>query len=179
MQKLMEENGFPQSTGQNSKTPKGRDASALRTDYAQVKEAITRIEAACAACPRGKKGAWLDPLEDFVAETDFLKSLLPEKTEPLAEDWNWVRGSMQALLQLAQEFGGRYADSKKELGLADFHDLEQLALQLLWNRETNEPTACVLAWREKLKFVFVDEYPGHQRRPGQNHRGAEPEQCGG
>jgi ATP-dependent helicase/nuclease subunit A len=123
-----------------------------------VAPALAEIEICCANCPKGKKGAWLSPLEDFCGETTFLKSVLPGEKDPLAEDWSWVRGSMLALLRLAQQFAGRYGDSKKELGLADFHDLEQFALRLLWNNAKNAPSPTALSWREKLRFIFVDEY---------------------
>ncbi len=42
--------------------------------------------------------------------------------------------------------------------MLDFHDLEQFALKLLWDFSANKPTAVAEIWREKLRFVFVDEY---------------------
>ena len=65
---------------------------------------------------------------------------------------------MSALLQLAQNFSARFAARKRDDGVLDFHDLEQFALKLLWNFETEKPTATAERWREKLRFVFVDEY---------------------
>src|SRR4029077_3454807 len=44
------------------------------------------------------------------------------------------------------------------LGMVDFHDLEQHALRLLWNRDTGQPSAIAEHWRAQLRFVFVDEY---------------------
>src|SRR5205814_437576 len=46
----------------------------------------------------------------------------------------------------------------RELGMVDFHDLEQHALRLLWDQRTNQPTSIAAEWRKKLRFVFVDEY---------------------
>jgi len=52
----------------------------------------------------------------------------------LVEDWNWIRGQMLTLLQLAKDFGEAYANTKRELAMLDFHDLEQHALRLLWDQ---------------------------------------------
>jgi ATP-dependent helicase/nuclease subunit A len=81
-----------------------------------------------------------------------------ENGDPLEEDWNWVRGQMLALLNLAREFGEQFRLSKRELGMVDFHDLEQYALRLLWDAAETRPTKIAREWREKLRFVFVDEY---------------------
>src|SRR5208282_3535578 len=40
----------------------------------------------------------------------------------------------------------------------DFHDLEQFALKLLWDFAANQPTSVAGRWRQKIRFVFVDEY---------------------
>ena len=77
---------------------------------------------------------------------------------PLAQDWNWVRGQMATLLALAMEFTSAFSEAKRETGAVDFHDLEQHALRLLWDRDTRQPTATAREWRRKLRFVFVDEY---------------------
>jgi ATP-dependent helicase/nuclease subunit A len=120
------------------------------------------LETVCAApqnCPRGKKTEWIKPLKDFLDEADFLLSLVKdEPQDPLVEDWNWARGQMTALLQLAREFTEAFTEAKRELGVVDFHDLEQHALRLLWDSETNQPTKTAQQWRKKLRFVFVDEY---------------------
>jgi ATP-dependent helicase/nuclease subunit A len=119
--------------------------------------------------PRGK--AWHKPLEKFQDEAEFLSSLLrpvsksepgPQQTaevpSPLAQDWGWVREQMLTLLKLAQQFTAAFTDTKREQGALDFHDLEQYALKLLWNVQTRRPSPVALQWRQKLRFVFVDEY---------------------
>ena len=90
----------------------------------------------------------------------FLASLATVKNgrDPLAEDWTWVRSHMENLLRLAQEFTTRFADRKRADGVVDFHDLEQFALKLLWDFPGDKPTTAATGWREKLRFVFVDEY---------------------
>jgi ATP-dependent helicase/nuclease subunit A len=136
---------------------KNLDANPARPEAAAALETIL---AACEKCPWGKKTEWLKPLEDFEKESEFLFSLTVsgEKGDPLVEDWNWVRTQMVTLLNLAQQFGNQFRLSKRELGLVDFHDLEQYALRLLWDTEENRPSKIAQEWREKLRFVFVDEY---------------------
>jgi ATP-dependent helicase/nuclease subunit A len=126
----------------------------------EAAEALEKILAACRSCPWGKKTEWLEPLEDFRNEAEFLYSLAArnEKGEPLLEDWNWVRTQMLTLLGLAEQFGRQFRLSKRELGMVDFHDLEQYALRLLWDASEKRPTKIAQEWREKLRFVFVDEY---------------------
>ncbi len=126
----------------------------------QATAALAQILAAEKNCPHGKKTAWRKPLEDFLAGAAFLASVTEVRngTDPLAEDWGWVRGQMHALLNLAREFTARFGDARRELGMVDFHDLEQHALRLLWDRATGQPTEIARRWREQLRFVFVDEY---------------------
>ena len=106
-----------------------------------------------------KKTALRKPLEGFFDAAVFLNSLAAIKeSDPLAEDWNWVRGHMKALLQLAREFSGNFSGRKRDDDVLDFHDLEQFALKLLWDSHANKPTQTAERWRKKLRFVFVDEY---------------------
>lgn len=79
-------------------------------------------------------------------------------SDPLAQDWEWVRHEMLALLRLAQDFAGAFAEAKRELGAVDFADIEQYALGLLWDSAANEPTKIARQWRKKIRYVFVDEY---------------------
>ncbi len=78
--------------------------------------------------------------------------------DPLSEDWDWVRSQMRTLLGLALEFGKAFSKAKRELGVVDFHDLEQHALRLLIDPATKSSTAVAKQWQAKLHFVFVDEY---------------------
>jgi ATP-dependent helicase/nuclease subunit A len=109
--------------------------------------------------PPKKKTALRKPIEKFFDDAKFLGSLVPiGKTDPLAEDWEWVRGPMETLLLLAKEFSESFSARKRTGGVVDFHDLEQFAIKLLWNFETDAPSAIAERWREKLRYVFVDEY---------------------
>ena len=133
---------------------------SMNSARAEAAAGLKTVLAACEDCPRGKKTEWLKPLEDFRDEAKFLYSLAAasEKGDPLVEDWNWVRTQMLTLLGLAQQFAEQFRVSKRELAMLDFHDLEQYALRLLWDAKENQPTKIAREWREKLRFVFVDEY---------------------
>jgi ATP-dependent helicase/nuclease subunit A len=135
-------------------------AALLRGCDEGVATTLARLREIPATCPRGKKGALLDPLDDFFDEVEFLFSVThkSETDDPLAEDWNWTRTNMLALLRLARDFSLKFAGAKRELGALDFHDLEQHALRLLWDRAAKQPTAIARVRQRKLRFIFVDEY---------------------
>ena len=134
--------------------PAGKFAAAGQ--YAPLFE---KIVAADAEYPAKKKTALRKPLAGFFEDAEFLSSLLAAgKADPLAEDWNWVRGSMKTLLLLVKEFSENFSARKRTDGVVDFHDLEQFAIQLLWDFARDRPTAIAGSLREKLRFVFVDEY---------------------
>jgi ATP-dependent helicase/nuclease subunit A len=127
---------------------------------AAAAEILEQIVSADGNWPAKRKTVLRKPLADLFDEADFLVSLAAAKdgSDPLAEDWDWVRGHMDALLRLTRGFSARYAARKREDGVLDFHDLEQFALKLLWDFATEQPTPIAGHWRQKLRFVFVDEY---------------------
>jgi ATP-dependent helicase/nuclease subunit A len=81
-----------------------------------------------------------------------------ESIRPLAWDWDRMRRPMLALLHLTRRFGEELAARKRERGLLDFADLEQFALDLLWDRGRNQPTDLARRLRQRFRWVFVDEY---------------------
>jgi ATP-dependent helicase/nuclease subunit A len=123
-------------------------------------EVLEQILSADGNWPAKRKTVLREPLEDLFDEAVFLAALAPVKNggDPLAEDWSWVRGHMETLLRLAQEFGVKFSEHKFADGMLDFHDLEQFALKLLWDFSIEKPTAVAETWRKKLRFIFVDEY---------------------
>ncbi len=123
-------------------------------------EILEQIISADGNWPAKRKTVLRKPLEKFFDAAAFLHSLAPAKEgrDPLAEDWDWVRGHMGALLRLTQNFATRFAARKRNDGVLDFHDLEQFALKLLWDFAANQPSAAAERWRGKIRFVFVDEY---------------------
>ena len=123
-------------------------------------EILEQIISADGNWPAKRKTALRKPLEKFFDAAAFLHSLAPVTggRDPLAEDWDWVRGQMSALLRLTQNFTTRFAARKRDAGVLDFHDLEQFALKLLWDFAANRPSPAAERWRTKIRFVFVDEY---------------------
>ena len=121
---------------------------------------LAQVLAADTVWPHGTKKKFRAPLKDFFDDAKFLHSLAAPQNgaDPLAEDWNWVRSHMIVLLQLAGEFSETFSARKRAEGVLDFHDLEQCALRLLWNPETDTPTDIARRWREQLRYIFVDEY---------------------
>jgi ATP-dependent helicase/nuclease subunit A len=135
---------------------KNLQGASSEQERAQILQQLIAEEA---QCPSGRREVLLGRLKGFFKDARFLASLAAsEATDPLAEDWTWVRSQMMTVLELVQEFTAAFSEAKRELGLLDFHDLEQYALRLLWNSQTNAPTSIAKEWRHKFKFVFVDEY---------------------
>jgi len=123
-------------------------------------EMLTAFEAAAEVWPPKQKTALLKPLKAFFDDAVFLGALArcPDGQDPLAEDWDWTRRHMATLLELARNFSHQFSRRKLEDGVVDFHDLEQFSLTLLWDFAADQPTAIARRWRERLQFVFVDEY---------------------
>jgi len=162
-------NSKDQSNGRKAPSSKANDegvvdgtrgARAPRFSRAAAAEILEQAVSADGHWPAKRKTALRKPLADFFDSANFLASLAAIKNtnDPLAEDWNWVRGHMSALLRLTQNFSARFAAHKRDDGVLDFHDLEQFALKLLWNFTADKPTPIAERWREKIRFVFVDEY---------------------
>jgi len=109
--------------------------------------------------PNKQKTRLRAPLENLFEEAAFLHSVCAvNEKDPLVEDWNWIQPQTIALLEVARRFGVEFAAEKKKEGGLDFHDLEQFALQLLWNRVDKQPTPLARQWQKQLRLIFVDEY---------------------
>jgi ATP-dependent helicase/nuclease subunit A len=123
-----------------------------RAEFAAALEAIS--QAAADSKPKSRK-----PLDNILAEARFLRSVCAvEKSDPLAEDWEWSAPAMLALLDLTRQFGQAYRAAKRDAGGIDFHDLEQFALQLLRDPQTGRPGPVAAHWRARLRLIFVDEF---------------------
>ena len=83
-------------------------------------EVLAQIVSTDGHWPAKRKTALRKPLEDLFHEAAFLAGLAPVKNcnDPLAEDWAWVRGHMETLLRLAQEFAESF--SKKSATAASW-----------------------------------------------------------
>jgi ATP-dependent helicase/nuclease subunit A len=123
-----------------------------------LQDAMARILAADDDWPARQKTRLRAPFAKFFEETAFLASQFESvgDADGLAVDWSAVREPMLALVDLAREFGEHYAVAKRELGGVDFQDLEQFALNLLWN-DGSRLTAVAEELRSRFAHVFVDE----------------------
>ncbi|MFM2294510.1 MAG: hypothetical protein RLZZ350_923, partial [Verrucomicrobiota bacterium] len=130
--------------------------SELGDDFQSTATALEKITAAEAADWKRKKTQFHKPYEAFFDDARFLATFAQTDGLALAEDWNWTRQPMLALLRLAQEFTHDFSRAKRELGGIDFADQEQFALRLLLG-DDDQPTLVALACRERFRFVFVDE----------------------
>jgi ATP-dependent helicase/nuclease subunit A len=132
---------------------------AARPSRKQAAGLVKNVLAQSHEWPDRRKTEFSKPLAGFFKDAEFLDSLLvTDKTDPLEEDWEWVRHHMLALLGLAEEFEQEFSRLKRDSASVDFHDLEQFCLRLLWDSEKNGPTPLARQCREKLKLIFVDEY---------------------
>ncbi|MBM3834094.1 MAG: hypothetical protein FJ403_12655 [Verrucomicrobia bacterium] len=143
-------------------------SGANQFDRSHIAAMLCEIWQADRVWPTKKKTLLRKRLERFFEEAAFLRSLVtpskrPAETresgiDPLTEDWTWLTAQMRTLISLTIEFDHEFSRAKRELAAVDFHDLEQFALRLLWDRRAGEPTALAEQWRNKLDLIFVDEY---------------------
>lgn len=141
-----------------------RSAAALAEAAFRVpQEAMAEILAADATENwKRRKGELRPPFESFFAEASFFHGLLaPQKLAgdaptrtALADDWEWSRHGMAALVELTRQFTARFSEAKRQLGGVDFADLEQFALRLLRDERTGVARRC----QARFKHVCVDEY---------------------
>lgn len=125
-----------------------------RSDYAVALGAL--LQADGGPWPKPKTPA-REPIKKMFEEAAFLRSVCAvEKTDPLAEDWQWARRPMLALLDLARQFDAEFLEAKRREGALDYHDLEQFTLRLLW--KDGCPSEIARQWRKKFRLIFVDEY---------------------
>jgi ATP-dependent helicase/nuclease subunit A len=136
-----------------------KHSDTIPPTFAHVAEALDCIVAAHEAeWERGAKGRFRDPLKKFFEEAAFLASITTQREgrDPLAEDWEWTRHPMRAVLELARAFTHEFTAAKRALGGIDFADIEQLALRLLLDA-SGAPTETARAWQQRFTHVFVDE----------------------
>ena len=135
----------------------GLGAGSTRTEAAAVLAEILDSES---HWPKGKKGLFKEPIKQIFDEAEFLNSLcvFRDGIDPLAQDWAWAKPQIHALLQLAKTFSVLFGKAKREMAALDFHDLEQFALDLLWDRKAGRPTPVAENWQKQLRLILVDEY---------------------
>ncbi|MBQ4463506.1 MAG: UvrD-helicase domain-containing protein, partial [Eubacterium sp.] len=83
------------------------------------------------------------------------------------EDRKTMKETLHSLIMLTKEFSAAYSEAKRELGVVDFSDLEQFALQILFDRdeETGARTRSEVARElsEYFEEIMIDEYQDSNR----------------
>ena len=135
------------------------------TDYDELGLAIAKLDFGRLAVRRGFDG-------DKAAQ-DLVKSLRNDAKEelqklykkyftlPLAsqlEDLVYTGKSVRVLSRLTLDFSQAYREKKEELGLLDFSDIEHMALRILVDEKTKEPTAVAREFQALFEEVMIDEY---------------------
>ncbi len=123
----------------------------------QIAAKTARIQEIDLAWPNRQKTRLREPIKKIFDDAKFLQAVSASETA-IAEDWEWSREHMLALIGLARDFETAFSRAKREQAAVDFPDLEQFAIQLLWNRKEGRPTPAAREWRARLQAVFVDEY---------------------
>ena len=80
--------------------------------------------------------------------------------EAMVEEIQESRVPVKMLIELAQEFGRRFAGKKQERNLLDFSDLEHFALQILVRKEDGKevPTEAARSFANQFEEIMIDEY---------------------
>ena len=118
--------------------------------------------------PKGKP-----ELEEACRQVKPLRVAVEEQTgivlslEELESEREQMSRTCLTFLRLVREFTKRFSDTKRERGLADFADLEQYALQILYDRDaqTGVPVRSDAARELAAGFVeiMIDEYQDSNR----------------
>ncbi len=94
---------------------------------------------------------------------DYFRQSVEEQLEDLAA----MRGKILTLIQLTLEFHSLYTTRKRERGVVDFNDLEQLSLEILLEWEEEEKrykrTAAAEELADYFEEIMIDEYQDSNR----------------
>ncbi len=89
---------------------------------------------------------------------DKLSENLEGDSAQLLEDLDLAAPAVRGLMDLVIRFQHRYQEEKGRRGLLDFSDLEHMAVKLLLDPATGEPTQLAQYWSGRFAEVMVDEY---------------------
>lgn len=74
------------------------------------------------------------------------------------EDLKLTGQAVDVLAKLTLDYADAYAKQKEERGLLDFSDIEHMALRILIDQDTKEPTAVAREFQSLFEEVMIDEY---------------------
>lgn len=88
----------------------------------------------------------------------FRKDFLTSSVEEIYDQMLIMAPVVSELCRLTSEFAEKYEAVKARKGLMDFADVEHMALSILRDKDTKEPTECAIALRDSFAEIMVDEY---------------------
>ncbi len=97
-----------------------------------------------------------DGYKDIMAKVSG-RMLFQSRTEAI-EAMLRVGDNVETLVELTLDYSRRFMEKKQEKNVFDFPDVEHLALDILIDPETKEPTETALELREFYDEVLIDEY---------------------
>ncbi len=87
-----------------------------------------------------------------------LQALLPCTAQEDLEDRAAAAPVIDAVLQAEERFEELFFAAKRERKMLEFSDVEQLALELLWDSDAQAPTEFAAETAKRFHTVMVDEY---------------------
>lgn len=135
------------------------------TDYDELGLAIAKLDFGRLAVRRGFDGdkAAQEMVKRLRSDVkDELQKLYKKYFSlPLAaqiEDLVSIGKSVRVLSRLTLDYARAYRKEKEERGLLDFSDIEHMALRILVDEKTKEPTAVAREFQSLFEEVMIDEY---------------------
>lgn len=117
---------------------------------------IFRVPVARPALPAESEQCRLrDSIKELMEE---IRQLMPCTAQEDLQDRQVAAPVIEAVLQAEQRFEELFFAAKKENRVLEFSDVEQLALQLLWDSEAQTPTDFAREIANGFHQVMVDEY---------------------
>ena len=93
---------------------------------------------------------------------DDLKKIVKEycsySEEALRDCFTETEDAMKKLGAFMRTFEKRFSEEKRRRKMITFGDMEQFALQLLYDKKSGEPTELALALRDAYDEIYIDEY---------------------
>lgn len=88
------------------------------------------------------------------------KSYLFQSTEAFVEDLQLGRDTVEELVRLVKKFSAIFSEKKRSRLVLDFGDMEQLALQILTEKQDGEfvPSPVAKEYQERFREIMIDEY---------------------
>lgn len=150
------------------------DGLSGASDYEEYRKGLSEVTLGRMSA---KKDETVSPdMREFVKER---RNACKERIKKLSEDFfaqsieehladlAAMRGKLSTLIALALEFHSRYTERKRERGVVDFNDLEQLSLEILleWDEEQNgyRRTSAAEELSEYFEEIMIDEYQDSNR----------------